>query len=108
MIRNYDFDFEEDDIPKHVKKREPSPKTKKSKHKHEYKDCLLIVNEYGSRPYFGSYCIHCGKIKDFILPTEKIEDGSRMLTDKEVFEKYEHLEKFYVEDLWQKHVSISK
>lgn len=103
MIRNYDFDFEEDDIPRHVKKKEPSPKTKKSKHKHEYEDCLLI-EEYTDRPYKGSYCIICGKIKDFgLFHGEDIN-----LTNREILEKYKHLKKFYVEDMWQKYVILEE
>lgn len=101
----------ENDIPKHKKKKNSSTsKSKeKSKHKHEYKDCLLITKER-SMPYKAKYCTICGKIGDCcFFETVPCENGMLMtLNSKEMFEKYKDLEKFHINDIFQKYVSIGK
>ena len=98
----------DNEIPKHRKKK-PSSTSKskeKSKHKHEYKEVLLIHND---RPHWATVCKICGKINDLhLFETEKREDGLyRQLDYDEVFEKYKHLEKIEIEDIWQKYVPVS-
>jgi hypothetical protein len=55
----------EDDIPKHIKKRasSKSKSSMKSKHKHTYEDCIFI---YDDVPFVhvGKYCTICGKISN--------------------------------------------
>lgn len=96
------------EVHKHIKKKESSvSKSKeKSKHKHEYVDCLLIENN--RYPHKAKYCKICGKIGDFeIFELEEFENGLfRILDHDEVFEKYKDLEKFYVDDIWQKYVIL--
>ena len=55
-------------------------------------------------------CKICGKIGDLhFFETEKRDEGYyRSLDSDEVFEKYKHLEKYYIEDIWQKYVPISQ
>lgn len=87
------------EITKYIKKKKSSTsKSKaKSKHKHEYVDCLFIKN---NKPYKGTYCKICNKIKDMALfETEKIGSRYRILDDNEVFEKYKDLEKRYIGDI---------
>lgn len=97
----------DNEIPKHRKKK-PSSTSKsstKSKHKHEYKPCLLIHNKH---PHRATYCKICGKIGDLqLFETELYRDGIwRLLDYDEIFEKYKDLEKYYIEDIWQKYVPI--
>lgn len=95
------------DIPKHIKKKESSvSKSKaKSKHKHEYVDCLLV--EENGYPRKGTYCKICGKIGKFNFFEIEPENGHwRMLDTDEIFEKYKDLEKVYVNDIWQKYVAL--
>lgn len=98
----------DNDIPKHIKKKESSvSKSKaKSKHKHEYVDCLLV--EENGYPRKGTYCKICGKInKVKFLEADRCDDGLyRVLNDDEIFEKYKDLEKVYVNDIWQKYVAL--
>lgn len=102
----------DNDIPKYKKKKNSSTsKSKeKSKHKHEYKDCLLITTKEKKTPYKASYCVICGKINNQqLFETVPCENGYlRMLNAEEIYEKYKDLEKVYVDDIWQKYVSISK
>ena len=99
----------ESDIPKHKKKTKSSTsKSKsKSKHKHKYIECLLI----DEHPHHGTYCKICGKIGNWSFhETEPLEDNPhvyRALTDEEIYEKYKHLERIPVNDLWQKYVPIT-
>lgn len=95
----------EQEIPKYKKKTKSntSKSSNKAKHKHEYKECLLINK---NSPYLASYCVICGKIYNWTICTEKCEHGYRMLNDEEVFEKYKNLEKYIVEDLWAKYLSM--
>lgn len=101
----------ENEVPKHIKKKESSTsKSKvKSKHKHEYADCLFVDKE--DTPRKGTYCKICGKIGDMYLgETEKDPDRPglcRMLDYDEVFEKYKDLEKVHVEDIFQRYVTLS-
>ena len=96
----------ENEIPKHRKKKQSSTSKSsiKSKHKHEYKEVLLIHN----KPHWATVCKICGKIGDLhFFETEPYRDGMwRQLDYDEVFEKYEHLEKIVIEDIWQKYVPI--
>lgn len=103
----------DNEIPKHRKKK-PSSTSKskeKSNHKHEYVECLLI-NKESNKPYKAIYCKVCGKIYDVkMFETIEINECSnrcRLMNNEEIFEKYKDLEKYYVEDIWQKYVSISK
>ena len=98
------------EIPKYIKKKESSvSKSKvKSKHKHEYVDCLLVKDN--DRPYKATYCKICGKIGNInFFETERTENGYfRILDNDEVFEKYKDLERFYIDDVWQKYVVLNK
>ena len=97
----------DNDIPKHIKKKESSvSKSKeKSKHKHEYIDCLLI--EENGYPRKGTYCKICGKIGKFNFFEIVPENGYWIVLDSdEVLEKYKDLEKVYVNDIWQKYVAL--
>ena len=100
----------DNEVPKHIKKKESSvSKSKvKSKHKHEYVDCLLVEND--RYPHKAKYCKICGKIGDIkFFEAERTEDGYYMVLDTdEVFEKYKDLEKFYVDDIWQKYVMLDE
>lgn len=95
------------EVPKHIKKKESSvSKSKeKSKHKHEYIDCLLI--EENGYPRKGTYCKICGKIGKFNFFEIVPENGYWIVLDSdEVLEKYKDLEKVYVNDIWQKYVAL--
>lgn len=99
----------DNEIPKHHKKK-PSSTSKskeKSKHKHEYVECLLIEN---GKPHWATYCKICGKIGDLhFSETEKHECGMwRMLDYDEVYEKYKALEKIEIENIFQRYVPISQ
>lgn len=99
----------DNEIPKHLKKRKSSiSKSKeKSKHKHEYVDCLLI--EDNKKPYKAMYCKICGKVYNVkFSETEKTDHGTyRMLNSEEIFEKYRNLPQKYVQDIFQKYVSVN-
>lgn len=96
-----------DDVGKYKKKRNSnvSKSRAKASHKHNKKECLLINKE---RPYYASYCSICGKIHNWSVPTVKDDIGYRMLESEEIFEKYKGLTQFYVDDLWNKYISIVK
>lgn len=100
----------DNEIPKHHKKK-PSSISKsnaKSKHKHEYKPCLLIHNE---RPHWATVCKICGKINNLrFFEVEKIKGQpyARQLDDDEVFEKYNDLKRYYIDDIRQRYISINK
>ena len=97
------------EIPKYHKKKQSSTSksSTKSKHKHEYKPCLLIHNNH---PHWATVCKICGKIGNLhFFETEHTEDGYyRSLDNDEVYEKYKDLEKYYIEDIWQKYVPVGK
>ena len=97
------------DIPKYQKKKNSSvSKSKeKSKHKHEYVECLFVCN---GTPHRGAYCKTCGKIGDIKwFETEKLDNGTwRQIDYDEVYEKYSHLEKIEIDDIFQKNVAIVK
>lgn len=99
----------DNEIPKHRKKKHSSTSksSTKSKHKHEYKEVLIIHND---KPHWATVCRICGKINDLhFFEGEKTDDGYyRSLDTDEVFEKYKDLEKYYIEDIWQKYVPISQ
>lgn len=97
----------EKEVPKHKKKKKSSTSKSKTKsdHKHEYEDCLLITNR---NPYKATYCKICGKIGDVALfDSTRLDNGYyRILQPDEVFEKYKHLEQFYIDDIFsQKYIS---
>lgn len=100
----------DNEIPKHRKKK-PSSTSKsntKSKHKHEYKDVLLIHDD---RTHRASICKICGKIHTVhYFESEKVEGSasSRILHSDEIYEKYKYLEKYYVDDIWQKYVPVNQ
>lgn len=104
MKQKFNYDNE---IPKYIKKRKSSASKSKEKsnHKHIYTDCLLI--EY-SKPYKAKYCKLCGKIKDIKIKEfiELDNDSKRILSDAEIFENYNNLEHFQINDIFQKYVSI--
>jgi hypothetical protein len=85
----------ENDIPKYKKKTKSncSKSNSKSDHKHQNKDCLLIVE---NRPYLGSYCTVCGKIRGWNYCLEKCEGGYRELPKEEVYSKYKDLEQIAI------------
>lgn len=99
----------DNDIPKHIKKKNSSTSKSsvKSKHKHEYVDCLLIKNGH---PHKAEYCKFCGKINDLhFFETERTVNGMRRcLENNEVFEKYKDLEQFVVDDVFQKYVVLTE
>ena len=104
----------ENDISKHRKKKKSSTSKSsvKAKHKHHYIRALFIDKD--GKPHVGSYCDICGKVWSIAWwETERVEHEKfgyvyRTLTPEEVFEKYRHLEKIYIEDVFQKYVSLSK
>ena len=102
------MNYYDNEIPKYIKKKESSvSKSKvKSKHKHEYVDCLLVKDN--GHPYKAKYCKICGKIGERnFMEVERTEDGYfRILDTDEVFEKYKGLERFYIDDVWQKYVVL--
>ena len=95
----------DNEIPKHRKKKQSSTSksSTKSKHKHEYKEVLLIHN---NSPHWATVCKICGKIGALhFFETEKTEEGyCIVLETDEVVEKYKHLEKYYIDDIFQKYV----
>lgn len=103
---------DEIDIPKYIKKKKSntSKSKSKSKHKHEYVECLFIVtNLFGKlKPCPGTYCKLCGKI-DYVntFCAEKIEGVYHSLSDEEIYEKYKHLNKVYIDDIFQKYAPLS-
>lgn len=100
----------DEEIGKYKKKKESniSKSKRKSKHKHEYKDCLLIDKD--KNPHKAKYCKICGKIYDVsFFETEKLENGRYLvLSNKKIFEKYKNLEQFYVDNIFDEYVGISK
>jgi len=95
-ISNYDDEL----IPRHRKK---SKKTvKKSNHKHEYVPCLVMWDKHLSS---GTRCYICGKIGGMkFFESEPCPDRPhvhRMLSQKEIYEKYKHLE-CYDYKTWEK------
>lgn len=98
------------EIPKYKKKKKSSTsKSKeKSKHKHEYADCLLIAKK-DKMPLKATYCNVCGKIGNLGNFTTRTENGYyRILSSKEIFEQYQDLKKFYVDNIWQKYIILDK
>ena len=101
--------FEKEEIPKYKKKKNSSVSRSidKSKHKHEYKEYLLITNK-DKKPHRANICKVCGKIDNVCLfDTDEVDGIYRMLSSEEVYEKYKHLEKIYVDDIYQKYIPIS-
>ena len=79
-----------DEIPKYKKKKNKT--VKKSNHKHEYKQCLLYVDEIEDY-VLADYCIHCNKIYNMYVISEKVEGSNfeRGLTKQEKLKKYKNL-----------------
>lgn len=86
------------DVPKYRKRRRKKT-VKKSNHKHDYKPCLVYMWKSIMR---AERCEICGKINnEKFFETEPY--GShfrRMLSEKEIIEKYQHL-KCYDKDTGQ-------
>lgn len=98
-----DFDNE---IPKYKKKSNGSVSKAmyKSKHKHKNTGCLLI---HKGKPYIASYCLVCGKIKEWDYCKERYQNGTyRLLSDDEVYTKYKDLEQIEVDNLYQKYLPM--
>lgn len=99
------FDTE---TPKYKKKMNSSVSKSgsKSKHKHEYTECLFIEKDC---PHRGNYCTICGKIGAVhFFEVEKMKGGLyRQLNNVVVFERYKHLVRIEVADIFQKYVPIS-
>ena len=99
----------ENEVPKHIKKKESSTSNSKvkSKHKHEYVDCLFV--DKSNTPHKGTYCKICGKIGDLsFFESDKTENGCyRVLDHDEVFEMYKNLEQIHIEDIFQRYVTLS-
>lgn len=98
-----------DEIARYKKKRKSSTSksSEKSKHKHTAKDVLLI--DENKRPRKAIICDICGKINNvYFSETERLESGCyRMLSDDEVFEKYKHLEKIPIRNIFDKYVPLT-
>ena len=102
-------DLDDNNVSYKKKKQSSIFKSKeKSKHKHEYVDCLLI--DRNNCPHRSEYCKICGKIRNInFFEVEITEDGYyRVLDTDEIFDKYKDLEKFYVDDIWQKYVVLDE
>lgn len=97
------------EIAPHRKKSQTSDTSQskaKSKHKHEYAKCL--ISEVDSHLHVNSYCVHCGKIKHE-WSFEDICDSNgrfRIMSNKEILEKYKDLPVFKLESEWQKFVDL--
>lgn len=76
----------------------------------KYVECLFIVtNLFGKlKPCPGTYCKLCGKIGHVnAFCTEKVGDVYCSLSDEEIYEKYKHLNKVYIDDIFQKYAPLS-
>ena len=95
-----------DEEPKYLKKKKSNTSKSKSKsnHKHNYKYVLFICE---NKPYKGSYCTSCGRIKDiqFFL-TEKRGTYYHVLNKDEVYEKFKDLDRIAIENTTQKYIVI--
>ncbi len=73
------------------KKKKKNSSVKKSNHKHEYEE-VLVYYLYLKRWCLGKRCKICGKAQvTTIFLTEKVDNGYRMLSSEEVFEKYKDI-----------------
>lgn len=104
MRSDYKKDIEE--IPKYKKRSKGSTSQAEyeAKHKCQYKECILI---YEGRPYKASYCIICGKVRDWDSFKEKTDYGYWLLPDKEIFNRYNYLEKFEVDNLFTRKLQVN-
>lgn len=100
---------EEHEIPKYKKKSSKKGQPR-AKHKHIYKDCLLM-KEDGSVSK-ASVCSICGKVDDVKIFESVVSEEHpkcyRMLSNKEILEKYKGLEIIKVSDMFVKKVDIKK
>lgn len=97
------------EIPKHKKKKQSAVSRAKNKsaHKHMYKPCLF-VNKKG-RYDKGEYCTVCGKVGEIALGTERITGNCYIkLSDKEIYEKYKHLELVEIGEIIPKYLPIRR
>lgn len=88
------------EVAKYRKKKNSSKSRSNNKadHKHELTKCLF---QSESRLYLGSYCKHCGKINNWVTPTEKFGDGRyASLSTEEILNRFTELEIIEVDDLW--------
>ena len=95
------------EIPKHKKKKQSAVSKAKSKsaHRHIYKPCLFVDKKgfYNK----SEYCTICGKVGEISLETERITGNCyRGLTNKEIYEKYKHLELFEIESFIPKYLPV--
>lgn len=68
-----------------------------------------MTNLFGKlKPCPGTYCKLCGKIGHVnAFCTEKIEGVYHSLSDEEIYKKYKHLNKVYIDDIFQKYAPLS-
>lgn len=68
-----------------------------------------MTNLFGKlKPCPGTYCKLCGKIDHVnTFCAEKIEGVYHSLSDEEIYEKYKHLNKVYIDDIFQKYAPLS-
>ena len=68
-----------------------------------------MTNLFGKlKPCPGTYCKLCGKIGHVnAFCAEKIEGVYHSLSDEEIYEKYKHLNKVYIDDIFQKYAPLS-
>ena len=96
------MDYFNDEIPKY-KKKSNKKTVSKSKHKHIYKDCLLKEDRTNSL-LLSKYCTICGKVGDIeFFVSERIEGTKyyRVLSDKELLEKYSDYEVKEIDDIFK-------
>lgn len=94
-----------EEVAKYRKKRESSisKSQRKAKHKHMYKGCLFVDKKgfYNK----SEYCTICGKVGEISSGTERITGNCyRRLTNKEIYEKYKHLELVEIESYIPKYL----
>lgn len=113
----------ENEVPKHMKKKNSnvSKSKEKSKHKHDYRECFLKYkfkkHDEKYNTSLGAYCIVCGKLGDCPKDTviEELKDKSSF--DRafisfrhnivEIEEKYKDvLPTFYMDDMMDKYIKL--
>ena len=70
---------------------------------------FIYRDKFGKlKPCPGTYCKLCGKIGHVnAFCAEKIEGVYHSLSDEEIYEKYKHLNKVYIDDIFQKYAPLS-
>lgn len=107
--------FDMEDVGKYLKKKESdvSKSERKAKHKHQYKDCLFLLEYFKDDPAaIGEYCELCGKIKNYIFPSRRIEKSGLvfhvMMNKEEILEAYKELPVFVLKEWGQKYVETKE